>query len=221
MNCERLLLLRTGVDRSKNTVKVDLPQPHLKTLRQGKGSSANRLVMDLSGPALVQRQGDDLLLQIKITPLQESHLRRIGLQTRRGQDGLKLLGQSSKLSTLTLKEPWRVVLDGITPTNPSTSRLQYQAFQRALLAPEMQGPIMKGLVLDQRVVQVGVKPIRLYRAGVQHNSSALLLRPLAPQPCPTRIALPQSVGATCQSACGGEWRFFQQSSPTSSWSCSS
>tara|TARA_B100001142_G_scaffold287530_1_gene303133 strand:+ start:85 stop:1107 length:1023 start_codon:yes stop_codon:yes gene_type:complete len=44
----------------------------------------------------------------------------------------------------------------------------------------MQGPIKKGLVLDQRVVQVGVKPIRLYRAGVQHNSSALLLRPLAP-----------------------------------------
>ena len=136
--------LGVQVNRSKNTLKVELPQPHLKTLRQGKGSSANRLVMDLSGPALVQRQGDDLLLQIKITPLQESHLRRIGLQTRRGQGGLKLLGQSSKLSTLTLKEPWRVVLDGITPTNPSTSRRQYQAFQRALLAPEMQGPIKKG-----------------------------------------------------------------------------
>ena len=59
---------------------------------QGKGSSANRLVMDLSGPALVQRQGDDLLLQIKVTPGQEGQLRRIGLQTRQGLGGLKLLG---------------------------------------------------------------------------------------------------------------------------------
>jgi hypothetical protein len=172
--------LGVQVNRSKNTLRVDLPQPHLITLRQGKGSSANRLVMDLSGPALIQRQGDDLLLQMKVTTLQESHLRRLGLQTRRERGGLKLLDQSSKLSTLMLKEPWRVVLDGITPTNPSTRRRQYQAFQRALLAPEMQDPIKQGLVLDQRVVQVGVKPIRLYRAGIHHRSSALLLRPLAP-----------------------------------------
>ena len=175
-----LKALGVQVNRISNTLRVELPRPHLKTLRQGKGSSANRLVMDLSGPALVQRQGDDLLVQMKVTPLQESHLRRIGLQPRREPGGLKLLGQASKLSTLTLNGPWRVVLDGITPTNPSTRRLQYQAFQRALLAPEMQDPIQKGLVVDQRVVQVGVKPIRLYRAGVQHTTSALFLRPLAP-----------------------------------------
>ena len=175
-----LKALGVQVNRINNTLRVELPQPHLKTLRQGKGSSANRLVMDLSGPALVQRQGDDLLVQMKVTPLQESHLRRIGLQPRREPGGLKLLGQASKLSTLTLNGQWRVVLDGITPTNLSTRRLQYQAFQRALLAPEMQDPIQKGLVVDQRVVQVGVKPIRLYRAGVQHTTSTLLLRPLAP-----------------------------------------
>ena len=119
-----LKALGVQVNRINNTLRVELPQPHLKTLRQGKGSSANRLVMDLSGPALVQRQGDDLLVQMKVTPLQESHLRRIGLQPRREPGGLKLLGQASKLSTLTLNGPWRVVLDGITPTNPSTRRLQ-------------------------------------------------------------------------------------------------
>ena len=172
--------LGVQVSRTKNTLRVDLPQPQLKTLRQGKGSSANRLVMDLSGPALVQRQGDDLLLQIKVTPGQEGQLRRIGLQTRQELGGLKLLGQASKLSTLTLKGPWRVVLDGVTPTKPAARRRQYQAFQRALLAPEMQDLIKNGLVLDQRVVQVGVKRLQLYRAGVQHNTSTLLLRPLAP-----------------------------------------
>ena len=175
-----LKALGVQVKRAQATLKVALPQPHLKTLRQGKGSSANRLVMDLSGPALVQRMGDDLILQVKVTPLQERQLRRIGLQTRREPGGLKLLGQSSKLSTLTLKEPWRVVLDGVTPTRPSTRRRQKQTFQNALLAPEIQELIKKGLVLDQRVVQVGVKPIRLYRAGVQHTSSALVLSPLAP-----------------------------------------
>ena len=172
--------LGVQVNRTKNSLKVNLPKPHLKTLRQGKGGSANRLVMDLSGAAIIQRQGDDLLLQLKATPDQESQLRRIGLQTRQEPGGLKLLGQSSKLSTLTLKSPWRVVLDGITPTKPAIRRRQVQAFQSALLAPELQDLIKKGLVVDQRVVQVGVKRIQLYRASVQHNTSALLLRPLAP-----------------------------------------
>ena len=172
--------LGVQVNRSKNSLRVDLPKPYLKTLRQGKGGSANRLVMDLSGPALVQRQGDDLLLQMKVTPVQESQLRSIGLQTRQEAGGLKLLDQSSKLSTLTLKGPWRVVLDGVTSTKPAIRRRQVQAFQSALLAPEMQALIKKGLVVDQRVVQVGVKRIQLYRASVQHNTSALLLRPLAP-----------------------------------------
>ncbi len=175
-----LMALGVQVNRTKSTLRVDLPQPHLKKLRQGKGSSANRLVMDLSGPALVQRQGNDLLLQVKVTPLQESQLRRLGLNTRRDRSGLKLLGQASRLSTLTLKEPWRVVLDGITPAKFSKKQRQSQAFQIALLAPEIQALIKKGLVLDKRVVQVGVKRIQLYRAGVQHNTSALLLRPLAP-----------------------------------------
>ena len=172
--------LGVQVNRTKNSLRVDLPKPHLKTLRQGKGGSANRLVMDLSGAAIIQRQGDDLLLQLKATPDQESQLRRIGLQTRQEPGGLKLLGQSSKLSTLTLKSPWRVVLDGITPTKPAVRRRQVQAFQSALLAPELQDLIKKGLVVDQRVIQVGVKRIQLYRAGLQHNSSSLLLRPLAP-----------------------------------------
>ena len=172
--------LGVQVNRTKNSLRVDLPKPHLKTLRQGKGGSANRLVMDLSGAAIIQRQGDDLLLQLKVTPDQERQLRRIGLQTRQEPGGLKLLGQSSKLSTLTLKSPWRVVLDGITPTKPAIRRRQVQAFQGALLAPELQDLIKKGLVVDQRVIQVGVKRIQLYRAGLKHNSSSLLLRPLAP-----------------------------------------
>ena len=172
--------LGVQVNRTKNALRLDLPQPRLKKLRQGKGGSSNRLVMDLSGPALIQRQGDDLLLQVKVTPLQESQLRRIGLQTRREQGGLKLLGQSSKLSTLTLKGPWRVVLDGVTSTKPAARRRQVQTFQSALFAPEIQSLIKKGVVVDQRVIQVGVKRIQLYRAGVQHNTSALLLRPLAP-----------------------------------------
>jgi hypothetical protein len=172
--------LGVQVNRTKNSLRLDLPKPHLKTLRQGKGGSANRLVMDLSGAAIIQRQGDDLLLQLKATPDQESQLRRIGLQTRQEPGGLKLLGQSSKLSTLTLKSPWRVVLDGITPTKPAIRRRKVQAFQSALLAPELQDLIKKGLVVDQRVIQVGVKRIQLYRAGLQHNSSSLLLRPLAP-----------------------------------------
>ena len=47
--------LGVQVNRTKNSLRLDLPKPHLKTLRQGKGGSANRLVMDLSGAAIIQR----------------------------------------------------------------------------------------------------------------------------------------------------------------------
>ena len=172
--------LGVQLNRAKNRLRVELPQPQLQTLRQGKGSSSNRLVLDLTGPALIQRKGDDLLLQLQATARQESQLRRLGLKARREPRGLRLVDQSTKISTLTLKEPWRIVLDGISPTRSSSRQRSNQSFQGALLNPDIQSLIKKGVILDQRIVQVGVKRIHLYRAGVQNKSSSLLLRPLAP-----------------------------------------
>ncbi len=172
--------LDVQLKRANNKLAVELPQPTVQALRQGKGSSANRLVLDLTGPAFMQRIGDDLLLQLQATPPQQKQMRSLGLQPRQEPGGLRLVNQGVRISTLTLKKPWRIVLDGITPTQSSRGQRHRHSFHRALLDKDVQSWIKQGVILDQRVVRIGVKPIRLYRAGVGSQSSALLLRPLAP-----------------------------------------
>ena len=179
-------LRRAGVQmrQSGNGLSIDLPAPRLLNLRQGKGSTANRLVMDLSGPALLQRDGDDLLLSLRSTPTQDGQLRALGLRPWRRRDHLRLRGQGSRLSTLTLATPWRVVLDGVgsaanrAGTNATSEQ---KALQSSLLNPVVQGLLRQGLVLDRRTVTVGVKPLIVYRIGTDPSIQGLSLLPLAPR----------------------------------------
>ena len=69
--------------RRDGVLSISLKAPRVQKLRQGRGSTAGRLVLDLTGPALMQRQNDDLLLGVSITAVQEVQLRRIGLQVKR------------------------------------------------------------------------------------------------------------------------------------------
>ena len=97
---------------------LELPPPVLQRLRQGKGSSADRVVLDLDGPVFVQRLGSDLLLDLRSNPSQQRLLRSLGLQPRQTANGLRLQGQATRLSTLTLADPWRVVFDGLGLRQP-------------------------------------------------------------------------------------------------------
>ena len=157
---------------------VQLPAPRVLRLRRGKGSTSGRLVLDLAGPALLQRHGNDLLLSLRSTPTQDGQLRALGLRPRRGRDGLTLYGQASTLSTLTLGEPWRIVLDGLS--TPSRSVLRGRdPLAASLLNPEIQRLIRLGLVLDKRIVKVGVKPVLIHRVGADPGAQGLQLLPLA------------------------------------------
>ncbi|MFL2498014.1 MAG: hypothetical protein ACJ0GQ_09325 [Parasynechococcus sp.] len=51
-------------------LQLTLPPAALQGLRRGKGSTADRLVLDLDGPALLQRVGDDLHLGLRSTASQ-------------------------------------------------------------------------------------------------------------------------------------------------------
>ena len=203
-------LRRVGVQmrQSGNGLSIDLPAPRLLNLRQGKGSTANRLVMDLSGPALLQRDGDDLLLSLRSTPTQDGQLRALGLRPWRRRDHLRLRGQGSRLSTLTLATPWRVVLDGVgsaanrAGTNATSEQ---KALQSSLLNPVVQGLLRQGLVLDRRTVTVGVKPLIVYRSARIPASKVCRCSPSHPagdnrgcafstsSPDPTRPFLPTTV----------------------------
>ena len=166
-------------NRSGNSLSMDLPAPRVTGLRRGKGSTANRLVLDLNGPALLQRQGNDLLLGLLATPTQEGQMRAMGLKPRRRHNTLTLEGQSTNLSTLTLSSPWRIVLDGLSTAGQETDH-GGNPFASALLNPTIQGLMRRGLVLDRRVVKVGVKPLVIYRVGTDPSTQGLDLRPLAP-----------------------------------------
>ena len=156
---------------------LELPPPVLQRLRRGKGSSADRVVLDLDGPVFVQRLGSDLLLDLRSNPSQQRLLRSLGLQPRQTANGLRLQGQATRLSTLTLADPWRVVFDGLGAAATETVQAQ-QRTPLPLNHPAVAALVRRGLVLERRKVTVGVKPLEVLRAGGDLPSLGLKLTPL-------------------------------------------
>jgi len=87
-------------------------------------------------------------------------------------DGLVLQDQATRLKSLSLKDPWRVVLDGFNPVASAT------AMKRTLRSPTVAAWLRRGLVLERRILKVGVKPLELVRAGGDLPAIGLELRPL-------------------------------------------
>ena len=156
---------------------LELPAPLLQRLRRGKGSNAGRVVFDLDGPVFVQRLGSDLHLDLRSNPGQQRLLRTLGLQPRQTANGLRLQGQATRLSTLTLADPWRVVLDGLGGPAAEAVRAQRQT-PLPLSHPAVAGLVRRGLVLERRQVTVGVKPLEVLRAGGDLPNLGLKLKPL-------------------------------------------
>ena len=167
-----------GVKRQGARLELTLPRPRLQQLRRGKGSTADRLVLDLSGPVFVQQRGEDLLLDLQSSRGQRDDLKRLGLSPLQTPAGLQLQGQASRLRRLTLATPWRVVLDGVRgQSGPSTVAL---STPRALplTDPALAALVRRGLVLERRRIRVGVKPLEILRAGGELERVGLSLMPL-------------------------------------------
>ena len=154
-------------------LRLSLPSAGLRGLRRGKGSTADRLVLDLDGPALVQRVGDDLHLGLRSTAAQRRELQRLRLAPQQRTDSLVLMGQATRLRTLCLAEPWRVVLDGVWAGTPTPT-----AALLPLSNPAIARWLRRGLVLEERTVTVGVKPLRVLRTGGELKRIGLTLKPL-------------------------------------------
>ena len=154
-------------------LQLSLPSAGLQRLRRGKGSTADRLVLDLDSPALVQRVGDDLHLGLRSTASQRRELQRLRLAPQQRTDSLVLRGQATRLRTLCLAEPWRVVLDGVRAGTPTPA-----AAVLPLSSPAIARWLRRGLVLEERTVTVGVKPLRVLRTGGELQRIGLTLKPL-------------------------------------------
>ena len=83
-----------------------------------------------------------------------------------------LQGQATRLKTLSLSQPWRLVLDGVKPGTSATARPQ------TLHSPAIAAWLRRGLVLERRMLKVGVKPLELVRTGGDLPGIGLVLRPL-------------------------------------------
>ncbi len=170
-------LAATGVSSqvTGNTLELRLPPPTVNNMRRGKGSTADRLVLDLNGPALVQRLNGDLLLELKVSRTQQRQLKAWGLAPQQHCDGgLVLQGQATKLRSLSLASPWRVVLDGLQ----GRGRLPAQSARLPLSHPALAEWLRRGFVLEQRTIKVGVKPIQVFRAGGDLSRLGITLQPL-------------------------------------------
>ena len=170
-------LAATGVRAQvrENTLELRLPLPKVNNLRSGKGSTADRLVLDLNGPALVQRLNGDLLLELKLSRTQQRQLKAWGLSPQlHRHGGLVLKGQATKLRSLSLASPWRVVLDGVQ----TGGRRPVQRARLPLRNPAVAEWLRRGFVLEQRTIKVGVKPIQVFRAGGRLSRLGITLQPL-------------------------------------------
>lgn len=169
-----------SVQRRDTTLELSLTPPRIVSIRQGRGSTAGRVVLDLSTPALIQRDQQGLVLGVKSTRSQNNLLRSLGLSPQTLPEAVRLTSRGHDLDFFTLKDPWRIVMDGTQRRSVTSGRARTSPFQAARFTPEIQEAIRRGLILDIRAVQVGVKPLRIYRAGWPLGNESLLLRPLAP-----------------------------------------
>ena len=166
-----------SIRRLDGALRLTLPPARVQQLRRGKGSTATRLVLDLDGPAFVQRIKNDVLLNVQTTPSQRLQMKALGLTPVQRSDGLQLMGQSTRLRNLSLAMPWRVVLDGVG----RSGRTAAAPAQLPLGHPQIASLLRSGLVLDQRTVTVGVKPLQVFRVGGDLATLGLTMQPLAMQ----------------------------------------
>lgn len=170
-------LTSVGVDtkRKGGTLILSLPSPAVQGLRRGKGATAKRLVLDLDGPTFAQRIGTDWAFSIKTTSRQRNILKQLGLHPLQEGQLLRLRGQAIRLRSLSLAKPWRLVLDGVGGRTVAIQPRGELPVNSPALAPFIQ----KGLVMEERTINVGVKPLRIFRVGGPLNSLGLRLQPLA------------------------------------------
>ena len=168
--------LSASVERGELALRVPLP-----LLRQVRSSTAapggRRVVLDLSGPAVVRGGEGRIWLAAQVPPSITDDLRRLGLSGQREGEGWALRASAAPLRVFTLGEPARVVIDlaaaGASDSAGATSPVR-QALDprlRALLGSEVQW--------RQDTLRFGGRRLQLNSVRIDPQSSSLELRTLS------------------------------------------
>lgn len=168
--------LTARIDQGDLQLLVPVPQ-----LRQARASAAppgrRRVVLDLSGPAVVRGREGHLWLAARVPPTLADDLRRLGLQGEQRGEGWALRPPSAPLRVFTLGAPARVVIDLAATGSPAaatgggTTGGAIDPRLRALLGSEVQW--------SQETVVSGGRRLRLNSVRIDPLSSSLELRSLS------------------------------------------
>lgn len=163
--------VRFGVDGDQ--LRLDLANASLLQLRSAAQANSRRIVLDLSGPALVRQEGSDLLLGLSGSDALLAQLRELGLSARPVGADLALRSPAGPpLRVFTLGGPNRVVID-IPGGSPGAPRQQEPP---APIDPRLQALLGRSVRWD-RVSRSG---IRINAVRVEPRNGPLRLTPLIP-----------------------------------------
>lgn len=157
--------LEPSVTGQEPALNVQLASPRFLRLRESRRNGVQRLVLDLTGPALVPRNDDQLELRLDNPGAAATALRKRGLTTGLGSGSLLLSLDAWRSSTL--GGPYRLVLE--------RRDLDGLALKRRPLLP----PISPDLALERRTVSLGRKRYRISFVRFNPTTSGMALVPLS------------------------------------------
>jgi hypothetical protein len=155
---------------------LDAPLP---VLRQARTSAApagrRRVVLELSGPAVVRGGEGQIWLAARVPPSVASSLPRVGLSGQREGEGWRVRPPSEPLRVFTLGSPARVVIDlAAADTAPMAA-----ASAEPSLDPRLRALLGSDVHWRQESPIVGGRRLRLSSVRIDPLSSSLELRSLS------------------------------------------
>ncbi|MCP9889150.1 phosphodiester glycosidase family protein [Cyanobium sp. ATX 6A2] len=158
-----------GLGADDGRLRLDLPVTTLVGVRSSTQVGIRRVVLDLSGPALVETGAGELLLGIRGDAARLRELQGLGLAARSDSRGLALrTGGAAPSRVFTLGEPSRVVIDlpaGAPATAPAAP---------APIDPRLQALLGRGVRWDR----MGRDGMRINAVRVEPANGPLQLVPL-------------------------------------------
>ncbi len=157
-------------------LRLALEPPRLIGVRPSSAPPGQRrVVLDLSGPALLRRGPASLLLELQSSQDQRAELARLGVTGRQLAEALQLSagGLQEPPQAFTLGDPSRVVID--LPGGPASAT----APEDRPIDPRLQARLGRQIVWERWLREVGGRGVRINAVRLDPNGGDLELRPLS------------------------------------------
>ena len=155
---------------------LELPPARLLSVRSSRQGNQLRVVLDLTAPALIHRDGGQLWLGLSSNSDQQAELETLGLPVRATAEGLRLqLGETPSQRLFSLGGPERIVIDRVAASGGSGQPAEApSATVKQPSDPRLLALLGRELHWEQQVRG----PVKLTAVRIDPRSRVLALRPL-------------------------------------------